>query len=300
MDDLDKEAKELKEHLPSDVSTDTLSTELEILTQEYKVPLEYAKESIINDYVPEVHSLSRPQLREEVIAKYQEKFDIDLSNIDSSTLLSENYSEEVIKHVFGTDSFVSYDRYNEDKVAEAILSNESTNVFVEVSYNNYGTRGIVDLFIEDTNETQIIELKSPSAIESSTGANEIIRQFNKMRKNFFSGDEPFPAPLDNNTFILGFAPTSTCIKHLLENWEIYLSARQTSDVYYNTEQFETLDQVETHIGIYVPLDTTEFIDIIDLTNEEGEVDFSTLKLTLLQHSPVLHDEVWPAVRKMRQ
>ena len=72
----------------------------------------------------------------------------------------------------------------------------------ESHYNYYGDRGVVDLrfdehvfsqISEDTGVwkhdwTQLIEVKSESAIENCTGANSILQQFNKMREYYLRDD----------------------------------------------------------------------------------------------------------------
>jgi len=100
----------------------------------------------------------------------------------------------------------------------------------EVHYNHYGTRGCVDLLnrkkysingkprVEDA----LYEIKSDSAVEQATGANEIIRQYNKMRTYFYKSN-----PVKNlimPKFELVFIPTKKTVAHVIENAELYEAA----------------------------------------------------------------------------
>jgi len=112
----------------------------------------------------------------------------------------------------------------EDGLANALIvysrndECSDTDIHLEVSYNHYGESGVVDLVMENY-DIHIIELKSDAAIKEATGANEIIRQFNRHRKYFFEGSTH--SPRDNTTFELCFAPTPTCLKHIIDNWSLY-------------------------------------------------------------------------------
>lgn len=86
----------------------------------------------------------------------------------------------------------------------------------EVHYNNYGTRGVVDLYQHAGKIAY--ELKSENAVKSVSGANAIVRQYNKMRENFNDGS--------NHTadyFDLLFAPSKHNLFHLINNASIYNS-----------------------------------------------------------------------------
>ena len=100
----------------------------------------------------------------------------------------------------------------------------------EVHYSHYGNRGCVDLvttmeyeFNGQTRKREAVyEIKSDNAIRHSTGANEIIRQYNKHRKYFYK-DDSNEIPYDLR-FELVFIPTELSVKHVLENIEIYHGA----------------------------------------------------------------------------
>lgn len=103
----------------------------------------------------------------------------------------------------------------------------------EQHYDHYGNRGSVDLFTrfeghDDgriTLRDAIYEVKADTAIEQSTGANEIIRQYNKHREYFYTGTD-FRDP-DRARFELVFIPTPTTIQHLIENASIYAAVNDT-------------------------------------------------------------------------
>lgn len=55
--------------------------------------------------------------------------------------------------------------------------------FVEEPYNHYGQRGQVYLHLDQYNLHTAVEFKSGYEVKKSTGANEIIRQFNKAQNH---------------------------------------------------------------------------------------------------------------------
>lgn len=131
--------------------------------------------------------------------------------------------------------------------AEDILSNslkEMNERFVkepqelipefEKHYNYYGDRGVVDLFTRkvgpNLNEHSLYEVKSESAVNAATGANEIIRQFNRMCEYFYKGtsvEYPDASQL-SPTAELSFVLTEETLSHVLENKGMYQTIhRQT-------------------------------------------------------------------------
>ena len=106
-----------------------------------------------------------------------------------------------------------------------------SDVELESHYNHFGDRGVADLFLRKTEMTtsgmkvqsdKVFEIKSESAVKSATGSNEIIRQFNRMRK-FFYKDEGRDLP-DYYTFELCFIPSRETVRHVAENLILYQSA----------------------------------------------------------------------------
>jgi hypothetical protein len=124
------------------------------------------------------------------------------------------------------DSLIKWEKEHTDTLED--LDNTSINLKInpEASYNHYGNRGFVDLFTEKKypqgySEAHAFELKSESAVREVTGANEIVRQFNKMREYFFKGSN-YNVPKDL-VFELCFTPTESNIRHILKNIEVYES-----------------------------------------------------------------------------
>jgi hypothetical protein len=109
------------------------------------------------------------------------------------------------------------------------LDVDERDLEIEAHYNHYGDRGVVDLVGRDTSgrlgrdrEVYLFEMKSDAAVEQVTGANEILRQFNRMREYFFKDESRVQAELVN--FELCFLPTETALNHFVENVDLYLEA----------------------------------------------------------------------------
>jgi len=115
----------------------------------------------------------------------------------------------------------------EDDVLMGLLENvrgDRRNIELEKQYNHYGDRGVVDVVVEDyaDNAMWVVELKGDSAVNEATGANEIIRQFNRHREYFFEGvDKRYSAERNKRVFMLSFAATDRCWEHLKDNWPLY-------------------------------------------------------------------------------
>ena len=105
----------------------------------------------------------------------------------------------------------------------------------EVHYNHYGDRGCVDLVIEtipqgnDLPFLTIYEFKSRSAVEIATGANEIIRQFNRHIEYFFKGSDYNERSYFGPTFLLLFEPEKSVFDHVFSNKDLYLSCTNRPD-----------------------------------------------------------------------
>lgn len=100
----------------------------------------------------------------------------------------------------------------------------------EAPFNHYGARGAVDLFTHEDNghggKAKLLEVKSQAAIEVSTGANEILRQFNRMRKYFFASDDrSLPVGRQGTvTYELSFIANPVAWKHFQNNEPMYTEA----------------------------------------------------------------------------
>jgi len=121
----------------------------------------------------------------------------------------------------------------EDQLAKAEMKNSRYDQHrLEVPYNHYGSRGVVD-FVgeqEDTNHREIIaiEFKSASAVKSSTGANEIIRQFNRQVEYLTKGTD-YGGYNDIVVHQLAFHANAKTVQHLHENLPLYVSVQEQHD-----------------------------------------------------------------------
>lgn len=139
---------------------------------------------------------------------------------------------------------------NEDRVVESLIEfhkNQDSDAEInpEQHYNHYGDRGIVDLFVDgdvnDLPQQWLYEAKSESAVRSATGANEIIRQFNRMRDFFFKGSEYEPEFVH---YKLVFIPTQYNIRHLITNNSLY------QELIGHEDEGDTI--FRTTIELYIP------------------------------------------------
>jgi len=120
----------------------------------------------------------------------------------------------------------------EDKYIKNHLKqrDEIDDYWLEVPYNQYGSRGFVDAVFSwepqgQSEETfyEIIEVKSEAAIRGATGANEVIRQAQKMAGYFIEGQESEIVDTENHKFRLDIIDSEYNREHLLENLELYSS-----------------------------------------------------------------------------
>jgi len=127
----------------------------------------------------------------------------------------------------------------EDDLTNAIIryyheDNFSTVHSVEPEANfNADLSGYPDLYLivqeglhHEFQTHKIIEVKSEPAVKRATGANEIIRQFNKYRRYFFEDDYRGAHPVAEweeivLQFELCFVPTEYNILHLYDNRAMY-------------------------------------------------------------------------------
>lgn len=135
--------------------------------------------------------------------------------------------------------------YSEDDLVNALIRGYENAEFVhviepEAEYDDDGMRGFPDLHVvvewldEGIIVSELIEVKSEYAVRSATGANEIIRQFNKMRRHFYDGNGRV-VPMRQFEwqdlylgFELAFIPSMKNLVHLIENKEMYNYAIQNS------------------------------------------------------------------------
>lgn len=129
----------------------------------------------------------------------------------------------------------------EDELAKAVMEQTDGNSFneykcrPEVHYNHYGSRGVVDLVEivrhseSDAPNISIYEFKSESAVRNSTGANEIIRQFNRHKKSFFKGSKYNKGRFFDVSFELAFYATDYNLRHIRENASLYRSIEDSGE-----------------------------------------------------------------------
>lgn len=107
---------------------------------------------------------------------------------------------------------------------------------LEKPYNHYGSRGVADLFVRSRDSAGVewdgvYEMKSDAAINESTGANEILRQFHRMCRYFYDGvEEGFPrsslSVRGRVGFELCFDATPRTYQHILDNNKLYQEINQ--------------------------------------------------------------------------
>lgn len=120
-----------------------------------------------------------------------------------------------------TNGLIQYHREVQEGEQEHNSGAPDSHAYPEAHYNHFGNRGAVDLYVTAGEmEGHVYEIKSTSAVREATGANEILRQFNKMRKYFFDGSQHDP-PTYSITFELCFTPSDTNFRHIAENADMY-------------------------------------------------------------------------------
>lgn len=122
----------------------------------------------------------------------------------------------------------------EDRVTNALITKVDGDTAVEVPYNNYGERGYVDLIRSQGRYTQIIEVKS-----TPKTANQVIRQFQKMKNNFLEGTS-YQYIKKNHEFKLVFTASNANLEHLKTNKQMYLSLDTTLSMADETGRVEAV------------------------------------------------------------
>lgn len=161
----------------------------------------------------------------------------------------------------------------EDEWVSAMLDywSGSLETSVEHHYNHYGSRGVVDLYAHDHDVVIVFEVKSDAALMSSTGANEIIRQFNKHKTYFFES-ESLPIQRSGTvSFELTFIPSERTTKHVRDHLSMYETAVQELP-----EFLDTIDVVGK-VCFRVPKQPEHLLTV--LKNSTGENSVQRLKPT---------------------
>lgn len=126
----------------------------------------------------------------------------------------------------------------EDKMVNALITGSNYSLLdhivksePEAHYDHYGNRGAADLYLirsaDDTTDTYstVYEVKGNAAVREATGANEIIRQYNRMRQYFFQDEDR--TVTDHCSFELCFVVSEKTVNHVCENFAMYQSANST-------------------------------------------------------------------------
>ena len=168
--------------------------------------------------------------------------------------------------------------YSEDDLTNALISwhkqNEHRmfgNYEPEAFYDHYGNRGSVDLYLMyerpglNLIEAHIIEVKSEYAVKQVTGANEIIRQFNRARRYFFKDEdryEPEPGIPESDVeiyFELCFIPSEGTLVHLLNNAPMYNEALSKEVSTADPFNRRNMPSIQSHITFRDPREVTEIV-----------------------------------------
>lgn len=87
-----------------------------------------------------------------------------------------------------TNALIQWHKSSAREAIEAGDTDADVEILPEAHYNHYGNRGVVDLYaIMGGWNGHVYEIKSETAVRNATGANEVIRQFNRMREYFSKG-----------------------------------------------------------------------------------------------------------------
>ncbi|WP_332898537.1 hypothetical protein [Haladaptatus sp. CMSO5] len=120
-----------------------------------------------------------------------------------------------------TNALIEHTREREQASREDGVPIKSAFHDVEVPYSHYGNRGSIDLYERGIGGVHVFEFKSDAALNSVTGANAVIRQFNRARAHFFPGSAYTPRPTTPVSFELCFIPSERTARHVMENQEMY-------------------------------------------------------------------------------
>lgn len=173
--------------------------------------------------------------------------------------------------------------YKEDDLTEGLIENYQKRDHIriiepEAHYDHYGHRGWPDLFAvflrpdEGLVEYHLIEVKSEYAVKAATGANEIIRQFNQMRRYFYEDDRhhvmlpEFESREIVLVFELTFIPTEHTVSHIFSNKRMYTEAI-TSD---SPNPWEKLPSDQTNTGIHSGIEVS--LTLRHPNNPENELE----------------------------
>lgn len=189
-----------------------------------------------------------------------------------------------------TNALIRYHRENE-QAARSWGESTETRLFPEEHYNHYGDRGAVDLYcVTGTSYGHLYEIKSESAVRHATGANEIIRQFNRMRQHFYPGTE-HSVPVSVH-FELCFTPTTYNVQHLTENADMYAQSVEN-----DLARLSGVDSVHSNVCLRLP-DPENIRPVIAFTSSSRFHDISnTMFAAYARHTnPDLYERIRSALQ----
>lgn len=165
-----------------------------------------------------------------------------------------------------TNALVDFEKKQVDQQSKFIIQPEK-------HYNHYGTRGVIDLYsrrgkdtIREKRRDHLYEVKSN--VKSVDKCNEIVRQFQKMKENFYKGTElKRPSKV---AFELVFTPSEKIFEHFQKNISIYQTLHNSD---FNNRSFVSFRHPEKITPVVVTNSTMEFgtkewIDYCKRTNPE--------------------------------
>jgi len=147
----------------------------------------------------------------------------------------------------------------EDEIVNMLLARDE-EAEAEVHYNHYGDRGVVDAVVPNELGLIVYEVKADAAIEAATGANEILRQYNRHREYFMKGSSYGRTLPKSVHFMLAFAATPMAYEHVMDNYEMYAPACEG-------EMFDAVESsvvfIETEMGNTLRIQSDEAMEYLE-------------------------------------
>lgn len=194
----------------------------------------------------------------------------------------------------------------EDSIVASIIEKaeynygDSAAVIPEVHYNYYGDRGVVDAVMEvvhhpskdevdelveantvprdwaeralTSKHLTVHEVKSEMALDGVTGANEVVRQFNRHREYFFKGSGYTPSNYQSVSWQLVFAPSEAVYQHISDHVQIY----QNLDEYDNVSlMWMTPNGGQMSVFKEESMRTLDYLKSTDFIDGNGQGELST-------------------------
>lgn len=121
------------------------------------------------------------------------------------------------------------------------LEIDPSDIHTDEPFTYDGDQEVVDIFVDTDWYQHLCELKSQSAVESATSADEIVNQVNRMVDSFFDETE-YEESYDedgepNIRYELCFTPSPDNLEHVLENASVYGSLKERAEIILITMRF---------------------------------------------------------------